>query len=151
MSSRPPGLYALAASNMILRGDGKANLYQGSCFDAAITKAVVEHKPNDRTINPPYAKSKADLTETRFVGAHARHPPERGCGHRDCAGVLRYSAVYSQKQSDGQHTLDAVMSMPPEIFSPVGVVTCIMVFSAGVAHSISDKRHGLATGATTDS
>lgn len=27
-----PSMYALAASNMILRGDGKANLYQGSCF-----------------------------------------------------------------------------------------------------------------------
>lgn len=25
-----PNMFALAASNMILRGDGKANLYQGS-------------------------------------------------------------------------------------------------------------------------
>lgn len=28
-----PNMYALGASNMILRGDGKANLHQGSCFD----------------------------------------------------------------------------------------------------------------------
>jgi hypothetical protein len=38
------GMYALAASNMILRGDGKANLYQGSCFDTAITKAIIDQK-----------------------------------------------------------------------------------------------------------
>jgi type I restriction enzyme M protein len=30
-----PNMYALAASNMIFRGDGKANLYQGSCFEAS--------------------------------------------------------------------------------------------------------------------
>jgi len=28
-----PQMFALAVSNMILRGDGKTNLYQGSCFD----------------------------------------------------------------------------------------------------------------------
>lgn len=28
-----PKMYALAASNMILRGDGKANLFQSSCFE----------------------------------------------------------------------------------------------------------------------
>jgi len=32
-----PKMFSLAASNMILRGDGKANLHQGSCFDEAIT------------------------------------------------------------------------------------------------------------------
>lgn len=30
-----PKMFALAASNMILRGDGKANLHQASCFDAS--------------------------------------------------------------------------------------------------------------------
>ena len=35
-----PSMFSLAASNMILRGDGKANLYQGSCFDPAITAAI---------------------------------------------------------------------------------------------------------------
>jgi type I restriction enzyme M protein len=33
-----PNMFALAASNMILRGDGKANLFQGSCFDTGIVK-----------------------------------------------------------------------------------------------------------------
>ncbi|MBP5127185.1 N-6 DNA methylase [Pseudomonas protegens] len=38
------------------------------------------------------------------------------------------------------HTLDAVMSMPQELFYPVGVVTCIMVWIAGVPHNDSDRK-----------
>ncbi|GAB5024381.1 hypothetical protein JHV675_39510 [Mycobacterium avium subsp. hominissuis] len=62
-----PTMYALAVSNMILRGDGKANMHQGSCFDGAITTIVKRHKANVGMINPPYAKSKEDLHELRFV------------------------------------------------------------------------------------
>ncbi|EAT14727.1 type I restriction endonuclease subunit M [Desulfuromonas acetoxidans] len=32
------------------------------------------------------------------------------------------------------------MSMPPELFSPVGVVTCIMVFTASIPHKTSKKK-----------
>lgn len=39
-----------------------------------------------------------------------------------------------------KHTLEAVMSMPPEVFHPVGVVTCIMVFTAGKPHKQSNKK-----------
>jgi type I restriction-modification system DNA methylase subunit len=40
----------------------------------------------------------------------------------------------------GEHRLEAVMSMPDDLFYPVGVVTCIMVFTAHVPHE-SDKHH----------
>jgi len=39
-----------------------------------------------------------------------------------------------------KHTLEAVMSMPPEVFYPVGVVTCVMVFTAGIPHETSNKK-----------
>jgi hypothetical protein len=51
-----PSMYALAASNMILRGDGKANLYQGNCFDSAITNAVKAHECSVGMINHPMRK-----------------------------------------------------------------------------------------------
>jgi len=133
-------MYALAASNMILRGDGKANLYQGSCFDAAITKALVEHKPNIGLINPPYAKSKADLHELRFVEHMLDILKKGGTGVAivpiTCATAPSIDKVNLMKK----HTLEAVMSMPPEVFSPVGVVTCIMVFTASIPHSVSKKK-----------
>jgi hypothetical protein len=51
-----PHMYTIACTNMILRGDGKSNLYQGSCFDEAIFDAVKELKPTVGLINPPYAQ-----------------------------------------------------------------------------------------------
>jgi type I restriction-modification system DNA methylase subunit len=62
-----PSMYALAASNMILRGDGKANLYQGSCFDPAIEKAIKEHECTVGMINPPYSQSDESLHELMFI------------------------------------------------------------------------------------
>lgn len=134
------GMYALAASNMILRGDGKANLYQGSCFDTAITNAVKEHKPNIGLINPPYAKSKEDLSELRFV-EHMLDTLQKGGTGVAIVPVSCATALAPEKRSImKKHTLEAVMSMPPEVFYPVGVVTCIMVFTAGIPHETSNKK-----------
>ncbi|MBI2239267.1 MAG: N-6 DNA methylase [Magnetospirillum gryphiswaldense] len=135
-----PSMYALAASNMILRGDGKANLYQGSCFDTAITKAVKGHKPNIGLINPPYAKSKEDLSELRFVD-HMLDTLQKGGTGIAIVPVSCATAPSAEKRGIMEkHTLEAVMSMPPEVFYPVGVVTCIMVFTAGIPHETSNKK-----------
>ena len=134
------GMYALAASNMILRGDGKANLYQGSCFDTAITKAIKGHQPSIGLINPPYAKSKEDLSELRFVH-HMLDTLRNGGTGVAIVPVTCATAPSGEKRSIMEkHTLEAVMSMPPEVFAPVGVVTCIMVFTAGIPHETSNKK-----------
>lgn len=133
-------MYALCASNMILRGDGKANLYQGSCFDAAITDAVKDHRPDVGLINPPYAKSKEDLHELRFV-EHMLDSLKKGGAGVAIVPISCATAPSMHKENLlRKHTLEAVMSMPPDLFHPVGVVTCIMVFTAGVPHSYSDRK-----------
>jgi type I restriction enzyme M protein len=38
------------------------------------------------------------------------------------------------------HTLEAVMSLPEELFYPVGVITCAMVFTAYAPHALSNKK-----------
>jgi hypothetical protein len=135
-----PTMYALAASNMILRGDGKANLYQGSCFDAAITGAVVDHKPNVGLVNPPYAKSKADLHELRFVEHMLDMLQKKGTGVAIVPITCATAPSIHKTNLLSKHTLEAVMSMPVELFSPVGVVTCVMVFTAGVPHATSKRK-----------
>lgn len=133
-------MYALAASNMILRGDGKANLHQGSSFDVAITKYVKGHKPTVGLLNPPYAKSKADLHELRFV-EHMLDCLEPG--GRGIAIVPVSCATTPSIHKENllrKHTLEAVMSMPPEVFHPVGVITCVVAFTAGVPHAVSDRK-----------
>lgn len=38
------------------------------------------------------------------------------------------------------HTLEAVMSLPTDLFYPVGVIPCAMVWTAGKPHAVSDRK-----------
>lgn len=137
-----PKMFALAASNMILRGDGKANLHQASCFDEAVIRSIRAARPNVGMLNPPYAQSKSDaeLHELYFVQQML-----------DCleAGALGIAIVPMscaiapnpvRDELMRHHALDAVMSMPQELFYPVGVTTCIMVWIAGTPHSKANRK-----------
>lgn len=135
-----PSMYALAASNMILRGDGKANLYQGSCFDTAITAGIKKHKANVGMINPPYAKTKEDLHELRFVEHMLDALVPGGTGIAIVPMTCATAPSEHKHSLLKKHTLEAVMSMPLEVFHPVGVVTCIMVFTAGIPHETSNRK-----------
>ncbi|MBH0117139.1 N-6 DNA methylase [Salinibacterium sp. NG253] len=135
-----PGMYALAASNMILRGDGKANLYQGSCFDEGVSKAVQAHKANVGLINPPYNQKGAGLSELAFVQHMLDLLDAGGTG----VAIVPMSCATAPSAEKAallkSHTLEAVMSMPSELFSPVGVITCVMIFTAHKPHAIENKK-----------
>ncbi|MDQ7465746.1 HsdM family class I SAM-dependent methyltransferase, partial [Salmonella enterica] len=137
-----PKMFALAASNMILRGDGKANLHQASCFDEAITSSIKKMKPNVGMLNPPYAQSKSDaeLHELYFVKQMLTclEPGSIGIAIVPMSCAISPNPVREELLK--YHTLDAVMSMPAELFYPVGVVTCIMVWISGVPHAVSDRK-----------
>lgn len=143
-----PNMYTLAASNMILRGDGKANLYQGSCFDLPIKNAIKQHtrksndvmlgkagslRPTVGLINPPYSQKGENLSELDFV---LEMLDVLEVGGRGIAIVPMSCATGSARKHEllKKHRLEAVMSMPPELFYPVGTVTCIMIFSAHLPH-----------------
>lgn len=135
-----PNMYALAASNMILRGDGKANLHQGSCFDDAIVTAIKAYQCDVGMLNPPYSQGDVELNELYFVKQMLVCLKKGGIGIAivpiSCA-ISPHPARYELLK---HHTLEAVMSMPNELFSPVGVVPCIMVFTAKIPHSVSNRK-----------
>lgn len=135
-----PSMYALAASNMILRGDGKANLYQGSCFDEGIVKAVKAHKCNVGMINPPYSQGDEDLHELVFVKHMLECIQEGGTGIAIVPISCAISPHSMKEELLKYNTLEAVMSMPDDLFYPVGVVTCIMVFTSGIPHKVSNRK-----------
>lgn len=131
-----PHMFALAASNMILRGDGKANLYQGSCFAPKtvdeLTKGVRQQhaRPTVGLINPPFSQKGDGLHELEFVenllnilapGGTAVVVVPMSCAIESHPVRTRLLAT---------HTLKAVMSLPNDLFHPVGVITCAMVFQA---------------------
>ncbi|MBE5447570.1 hypothetical protein E3G53_004333 [Mycobacteroides abscessus] len=140
-----PNMYTLAASNMILRGDGKANLYQGSCFEKPILDAIKKHRRNTREkagtlrpniglLNPPYSQKGEGLNELDFVMTMLDVLAPGGLGFA-IVPVSCATGTYGKHELLKYHRLEAVMSMPPELFSPVGVVTCVMVFRAHTPHA----------------
>jgi len=135
-----PNMYALAASNMILRGDGKANLHQGSCFDEGIIEAIKKYKCNIGMLNPPYSQGDIGLHELIFVKHMLDCLVKGGTG----IAIIPMSCAISHHSLRDEilryHTLDAVMSMPDDLFHPVGVITCIMVFKAHIPHSRSKQK-----------
>lgn len=137
-----PKMFALAASNMILRGDGKANLHQASCFDEAVIESIKALQPNVGMLNPPYAQAKSDaeLHELYFVKQmlNCLEPGSVGVAIVPMSCAIAPNPVRDELMKF--HTLDAVMSMPQELFYPVGTVTCIMVWIAGRPHVQSAKK-----------
>ncbi len=135
-----PNMFALAASNMILRGDGKANLYQGSCFDPAITDAIKKHAANIGMLNPPFSQSDEDLHELHFTKHMLDCLTEGGIG----IAVVPMSCAIAPHPARNEilkyHTLEAVMSLPDDLFYPVGTVVCIMIFTAHRPHEQQNRK-----------
>jgi len=135
-----PNMYALGASNMILRGDGKANLHQGSCFDPGITSAIKKHNCDVGMLNPPFAQGDSDLHELVFINQMLNCLKKGSIGIAIVPMSCAITPNSMREEILKYHTLDAVMSMPDDLFYPVGVVTCIMVFKAKIPHSVTNIK-----------
>jgi len=129
-----PNMFALACANMILRGDGKANIYQEDCF-SSVNTIQKNHKCTVGFLNPPYSQKGEGLHELDFV-ANCLECLEK---NSLCIAIIPMGrAIPPSQEKKGlleKHTLEAVMSMPDQLFYPVGIVTCIMVFRAKVPHN----------------
>ena len=134
-----PQMFALAVSNMILRGDGKTNLYQGSCFDDALFTKV-SGKASAGFINPPYSQKGESLHEWDFITRMLDGLQQNATGIAIVPMSLAISPHPIRERVLREHRLEAVMSMPDDLFYPIGVVTCVMVFTAHVPHE-NDKHH----------
>jgi len=138
-------IFALACSNMFIHQDGKTNLLNGSCFDDDIVKQVMEKRPTVGLLNPPYKADKDDEEELEFVLNNLSALEQGG----RCVAIVPLNSglalsgiVYDlKKKLLEKHTLEAVLSMPNELFanSKVAVVSCIMVFTAKRPHPSGKK------------
>lgn len=126
-----PSMFTYACSNMMLRGDGKSNIYCGSCFELEATSQ--QHKPNVAFLNPPYDVGTAG--QMTFI-EHALNmvAPQSGTVvaivQMSCAIKNEKELIAIKERLLLKHHLKAVLSMPDDLFYPVGVVTCVMVFEA---------------------
>ncbi|MFA6050239.1 MAG: N-6 DNA methylase [Candidatus Paceibacterota bacterium] len=136
-----PEMFALAVSNMILRGDGKTNLYQGDSLRDQNIIEKVNGKADTGFINPPYSQKGEDVSEWHFIIQMLNLLKTKGTGIAIVPMALAIDIKNPIREKLlKNHRLEAVMSMPDDLFYPVGVVTCIMVFTAHVPHDC-DAQH----------
>lgn len=128
------GLYTLAIANMIIRKDGKSNIYKGDCFNAKITKELQDKHINIGLINPPYAQK--DKEELEFVEHLLDILVPGGTAvvvvPMSCAIGTKFKTTRERIMKN--NSLKAVFSMPDDIFYPSGTNVCVMVWEAHTPH-----------------
>lgn len=134
-------MFTHACSNMMMRGDGKSHIHFGDCFDADILKSVKQEQPTKAFLNPPYDVGPDGQLE--FIES------AMDCLVKDgiCVAICQFSAAISGNKNAiavrerlmSKHTLEAVLSMPDDLFHPVGVITCIIVMKAHTPHPENRK------------
>jgi type I restriction-modification system DNA methylase subunit len=135
-------MFSHACSNMMMRGDGKSYILFGSCFDEEKKDAIKLCKPTKGFLNPPYQDGNAD-EQLEFVESTLECLVKDGI----CVAICQMSTVVSddkkvievKRRLLEKHTLEAVFSMPNDLFHPVPVNTCIIVFKAHNPHSEHKK------------
>jgi hypothetical protein len=139
-------IFALAVSNMYIHQDGKTNIINGNCFDDEVISFVKEKNPTVGFLNPPYkANKRNDTEEMEFILNNLDCLVDGAT----CIAIIPISAVIAQsgisyelkKKLLQKHTLEAVFSMPEDLFhnskvSPVSVVT---IFTSHKPHQKGKK------------
>lgn len=127
-------MFTLAATNMILRGDGSSRIEKGSAFNRP--ESLFENFKADRLLlNPPFSFVENGLP---FL-AHGLDKMEKdGLGAiiiQDSAGSGK--ATKTAQAILKQHTMLASIKMPVDLFVPMaGVQTSIYIFKAGTPHDV---------------
>lgn len=130
---RRTDMFTFACSNMMMSGDGKSHIYQGDSFAPAVIEMISELKPTVAFLNPPYDVGEDGQLEFIENALSCLQSGGRCAAivQMSCATSSNARAVAVRQRLLENHTLTGAFSMPAELFHPVGVITCILVFEAG--------------------
>lgn len=153
-------LFAIGTTNMILRGDGKANFRRDSIFEAPMAEMRGEARTSDGStamghgftkvlLNPPYSQAKdkntRNLSELAFIERALEFLNPGG----KLAVIVPQSAMVGKTKEDKarkryileHHTLETVITMNPMTFVNSGHTphTVIAIFTAGRKHPADQK------------
>jgi type I restriction enzyme M protein len=128
-----PSMFTYACSNMMLRGDGKSNIYCGDCFQYTDT-IIKKHSPDVAFLNPPYdvgAARQLEFIESALNVVSKRKGTVVAIVQIGCCIKNEKEIIAVKNRILENHRLHAVLSMPDELFNPsASVVTSILVFKA---------------------
>lgn len=153
-------LFAIGTTNMILRGDGKANFRRDSIFEAPLNEMRGDARLPDGSwamghgftkvlLNPPYSqakdKSTRNLSELAFIQRALEFLNPGG----KLATIVPQSAMVGKTKEDKarkryileHNTLETVITMNPMTFTNSGHTphTVIAIFTAGRKHPTDHK------------
>jgi len=134
-------LFAIATTNMILRGDGKSNLRRTDFLEENVDE-LSKKKATVGFMNPPYSQAKGKdtqhLSELSFI-KHLLDGLE--VGGRAVVIVPQSSMIGKnanerkiKKQIYEEHTLESVITLNKNTFYGVGTNPCIAIFTAKIPH-----------------
>jgi len=151
--------YGLSSTNMLIHSDGNSNIIQASMFNKA--SWIKEANINTVLMNPPYnatknvcfkdyvkswnAKTKEDPSKgfhfVEWVANHVSKPCKMAVLLPTQAAIGNTKDIIKfKKKMLEKYTLDAVFSLPNEMFYPgASAVACCMVFDLSQKHSKSDR------------
>lgn len=125
-------MFTLAATNMILRGDGSSNIRKGNTFRTP-ESLYTDFKADRILLNPPFSFEENGMP---FIEFGLNKMEKGGFGAiiiQDSAGSGK--AVSSNQKILKNHTLLASIKMPVDLFIPMaGVQTSIYIFEAKKPH-----------------
>ena len=153
------GAFGLSSTNMLIHGDGNSNVVQDSMFKRA--KWIDENNINVVLMNPPYNATKkcCDIEYTKNWDAKKKEDPSKGLHFvewiaRHVPSTCKMAVLLPMQAAIGNsgdvktfkkkmldsYTLDAVFSLPTEMFYPgAAAVACCMIFDLSQKHEKANR------------
>lgn len=135
-------MFAIATTNMILRGDGKSNLRCADFLKEKPENLQVKVAANVGMMNPPYSLAKNKETEHLSEIHFVEHLLNSLVVGGKAAVIVPQSTAIGKSAADkkvkkailANHTLEGVITCNTNTFYGVGTNPCIMVFTAHNPH-----------------
>ena len=154
------GAFGLSSTNMLIHGDGNSNVVQDSMFKRG--NWIRENEINIVLMNPPYNATRkcCDPNYVKKWNSNTKEDPSKGLHYvewvsRHVSSNCKIAVLLPMQAAIGNSdeikkfkkkmlevaTLDAVFSLPDEMFYPgASAVACCMVFDMAQKHSIADRE-----------
>ncbi len=154
------GAYGLSSTNMLIHGDGNSNVIKSSMFEKG--DWIKDKNINIVLMNPPYnaTRKHCDPNYAKKWGVKQKEDPSKGLHfvewvakhvspNTKMAVLLPMQAAignstdikeFKKKMLDS-YTLDAVFSLPNEMFYPgASAVACCMIFDLSQRHEKANRE-----------
>ena len=126
-------MYTLAATNMILRGDGSTQIKKADTFKTP-AKLYKDFSANRLLLNPPFSYTEYGMPFFEFGLDHMEKGGKGAVIIQDSAGAGK--AILTNQRILKKHKMLASIKMPADLFNPnANVQTSIYIFEAGTPHN----------------